>query len=656
MRFPVIQNLKFFESALGALLVATVGLILGQTALGEPWGNASYDYLFRLGERANTNQLTIILMDNAAFDQFHQTRGQPWDRGLHAKLLDRLADDGCALVVFDAFFRAPQDARTDAALAIAMQRQRQVLLMAEQAEIESPRFSGAKPVPPAEIFLQATNISWGVAWLNPDLDSVVRRHWPFPSPGPYPSLPWQAANVSGANLSEKPEARWLRYYGNAGPGTKMSYAFALSQPTNYFHNQVVFIGTQPKSTLPDGEPDEFATPYTRWTGESMGGVQINAAAFLNLMNGDWLRRQPMWLEGIIFALSGLALGGGLCRLKMIVAGGVALFFLAASVGGAIIGSYVTNYWFPWLIISGAQIPCALGWTLAVKIFRTVKSNAEKNHGTVKPPKTPGYEIIQPAIGQGAYGQVWLARNKAGEWRALKVIYLANFNRDAEPYEREFDGVSRYHPISHQHPGLLRVDFVSPKQNGYFYYVMELGDSLIPGWENDFSKYKTRDLVSERAGLPNNRLPVRACLRLGLELTEALEVFHQHGLTHRDIKPQNIIFVNGKPKFADLGLISEIRPTLEVKTIVGTPGFMPPPPECPGTPRADIFALGMVLYVLSTGRAPCVFPEISDTLITRSGVEDFFALNQIILKACQPEAKQRYASAQEMHTALRAAFE
>ncbi len=43
-------------------------------------------------------------MDNEAFDQFHQVRGQPWDRSLHVRLLNRLADDGCALVVMDSLF------------------------------------------------------------------------------------------------------------------------------------------------------------------------------------------------------------------------------------------------------------------------------------------------------------------------------------------------------------------------------------------------------------------------------------------------------------------------------------------------------------------------------------------------------------------------
>jgi serine/threonine protein kinase len=324
--------------------------------------------------------------------------------------------------------------------------------------------------------------------------------------------------------------------------------------------------------------------------------------------------------------------------------------LAGSLSAILLG-YFTSYWFPWLIIVGGQVPCAMGWALIMNIHRL--SQTAKTAATGPVPDTPGYELIRP-IGEGSYGKVWLARTKTREWRALKVVSLANFVDDPTPYEREFNGVKKYQPISDRHPGLLRVDFVSEKLAGCFYYSMELADSLEPGWEKEPARYKTRDLTGERAHLHKHRLPVKDCLSVGITLSEALDFLHRQGMTHRDIKPQNIIFINGRPKIADLGLVTDIRPANEERTAIGTRGYMPPPPELPGTVAADIYALGMMLYVLSTGRPVGLFPEVATTLVSTEEPPEFLPLNEVINQACQPNPEDRYASAEEMRVALEAA--
>lgn len=659
------------RSVQGAVLAVLCGLMLWNTSLGEAWTNASYDYLFRFGARAITNNVIFIMMDNEAYGYFHQIRGPGhlWDRGLHAQLLNRLADDGCALVVMDCFFRDPGEQAQDEALASAMRRQHHIALMAEQSDVTQRRADAPTnltlvaihPLLPAEPFFSAAAKNWGVPGIDRKPSIIVRRHWPFPSPGPYPSLPETAARLEGVRLGESPREKWLRYYGRDGAWTRMSYHFALTQPTNYFRNRIVFIGNQPESSTLYGETDKFCTPYTRWTDETTGGAEIMLTSFLNLVNEDWLRRPDRWMEGLTLVFTGALLGAGLCRMRPLTACVCAAVVAVAVMLGAVSCSYFTNYWFPWLVIAGGQVPCALGWALVFpKARRSPESpvSAQDVHlqaaEAEELPNIPGYELFPPAFGEGAYGKVWLARNAAGEWRAVKVIYLANFDNDPGPYEREFNGISRYQAISDKHPSLLRVDFVSEKLAGHFYYVMELGDPIEPGWEREPSTYKPRDLASERARAQGGRLPTRECLRIGLELSDALDFLHRQGLTHRDIKPQNVIFVNGRPKLADLGLIAEIRPPDQKRTLVGTPGFMPPPSEFPGTPQADIYALGVVLYVLSTGHNPAFFPEISTTLAANIEAEEFFAVNTIILKACQPDPAHRYASALEMHRALRAA--
>src|SRR3989442_8478225 len=117
MNLKALTEHKLFKPALGGALAVVCGLALWQMNLGERWVNLSYDYLFRFDARSVTNKVVLILMDQNAHAKLHQVRRQPWDRGLHAELLKRLAVDGCPLVVFDSFFGEPRETATDEALA-----------------------------------------------------------------------------------------------------------------------------------------------------------------------------------------------------------------------------------------------------------------------------------------------------------------------------------------------------------------------------------------------------------------------------------------------------------------------------------------------------------------------------------------------------------
>lgn len=221
MNNRALQNHLLFKSALGVALAVVCGLALWKLDLGDAWENASYDYLFRFGPRPVTNQVVVLEMDKLAYDYFKQ-QSQKWDRELHAEVLHRLADDKCSLVVLDSLLRGPRDPTKDAALAAAMQRHSRIVLMAEPAGVTHYAVTNAvRPTRPTEPFLSAASNHWGIAWLDPDLDSIVRRHWPFPSPAPHdhlPRLPMMAAQMAGVSMSAVPQERWLRYYGVEGSG------------------------------------------------------------------------------------------------------------------------------------------------------------------------------------------------------------------------------------------------------------------------------------------------------------------------------------------------------------------------------------------------------------------------------------------------------
>ena len=133
------------------------------------------------------------------------------------------------------------------------------------------------------------------------------------------------------------------------------------------------------------------------------------------------------------------------------------------------------------------------------------------------------------------------------------------------------------------------------------------------------------------------------LEIGLALSEALSaICIANGLVHRDVKPANVIFVNGRPKLADIGLVTDAS---DQCSIVGTEGYLPP--EGPGTPQADIFALGKVLYEAATGMDRREFPKLPEDLRTWPDAVQVFELNEVILKASAQAAGQRYQTCAEM---------
>ncbi len=281
---------------------------------------------------------------------------------------------------------------------------------------------------------------------------------------------------------------------------------------------------------------------------------------------------------------------------------------------------------------------------------------------------PDHELVS-RIGCGSYGEVWLARNTLGTLRAVKVVYRHTFE-DSRPFEREFKGIQKFEPISRSHEGLVDILQVGGTED-YFYYVMELADDASPIVTASVSLRDPSSLALDSAApQPGNparlltdaatynahtlrydlrqraRLAVPQCIEIGMSLAGALAHLHKHGLVHRDIKPSNIIFVGGVPKLADIGLVADVS---EARSFVGTEGFIPP--EGPGTPRADLYGLGKVLYEISTGRDRRDFPQLPPDLKDSPERAGLSELNEIIIKACADDPARRYPSAGEMQADL-----
>jgi eukaryotic-like serine/threonine-protein kinase len=88
------------------------------------------------------------------------------------------------------------------------------------------------------------------------------------------------------------------------------------------------------------------------------------------------------------------------------------------------------------------------------------------------PEIPEHELLRP-VASGAYGEVWLARNKLGTLRAVKIVRRDRFER-ADDFEREWRGLQRFEPVSRGHEALVDILQIG-RQEDWFYYVMELAD-------------------------------------------------------------------------------------------------------------------------------------------------------------------------------------
>ena len=278
-----------------------------------------------------------------------------------------------------------------------------------------------------------------------------------------------------------------------------------------------------------------------------------------------------------------------------------------------------------------------------------------------PPPIPHHQLLR-RIGRGSYGEVWIALDAMGKWCAVKIVWRDDAD-SGRAYEQEFRGLKRYDDLVGNEAHLMPIRNVGRDPGGaYFYYAMELADdattrqplprprsqdALAPEILAMVRRYRPWTLTEQLR--QEGRLPQAECVEYGLALSSALEVIHGGRLVHRDVKPSNIIFVNGRPKLADVGLVTAIDATMLSQ--VGTSGFVPL--YGAGTESGDLFALGKVIYLMATGKAIYEFPaEAAD--LGQLGEQERHALAELRAvydRACDVMPDDRYESARALRDDL-----
>ncbi len=241
------------------------------------------------------------------------------------------------------------------------------------------------------------------------------------------------------------------------------------------------------------------------------------------------------------------------------------------------------------------------------------------------------------IGCGASGSVWIVKSSKEIFYAIKRVDKAAIGEDA--YNREIRGISIYGRLP-WHSGLVPVyDFWEDADNACFYSVMALADDENGSRNFEPETYRPRTLssiISSRVALP-----IEECVSIAKILLNGLIYLQNNHLIHRDIKPGNVLIINGEPMLTDFGLAIDFR---DANSIVGTPGYVPP--ENHGTVQGDIYSLGKLLYTISTGRSA---DEFGYTPRTEADISSplFPYWLKILNKACAPRLSDRYFSPKAM---------
>ncbi len=264
----------------------------------------------------------------------------------------------------------------------------------------------------------------------------------------------------------------------------------------------------------------------------------------------------------------------------------------------------------------------------------------------------GAYTLRAPLGQGGMGSVWLADRSDGRFSGLAAVKLLNISligRDGEArFRREGSILARL-----RHPNIARLIDAGLSPLGQPYLVLEHVDGL------------RIDHYCESRGLA---IPER--IRIFLEVLDAVAHAHANLIVHRDVKPQNVLVEpDGNPRLLDFGLArvaDEGTKLTQTGDVLGTPAYMAPE-QARGVstatmgPPTDVYALGVLLYELLTGRCPFEATTVISLLalviktdpvwpsVARPEVP--LALDAVVRVAMSKRVEDRYATAAEMRDDL-----
>lgn len=257
-----------------------------------------------------------------------------------------------------------------------------------------------------------------------------------------------------------------------------------------------------------------------------------------------------------------------------------------------------------------------------------------------------YRLLS-VLGSGGMADVWCAEDsQLGRRVALKILH-SRFAQDREFVQRfrlEAEAAARL-----QHPNIVGV-FDRGEFEGTNYIAMEYveGSSL-------------RELISR--GLDTGQ-----AVELTRQILTAARYAHEHGIVHRDLKPLNVLVdADGRARVTDFGIArAGASDITQAGSVLGTAQYLSPEQAqgMPVTPASDLYSIGVILYEMLTGRVPfeaesavaVAMKQVSEQPMPPSAINPHVprSLDAVVLRALAKQPENRFASADELRSALDAA--
>lgn len=282
----------------------------------------------------------------------------------------------------------------------------------------------------------------------------------------------------------------------------------------------------------------------------------------------------------------------------------------------------------------------------------------------------GRYAAEEPLGAGAFATVWLARDDVLETKVAIKVLADNWARNDGVRRRFVEEAKILRKIDHD--CIIRVHEINELEDGRPYIVMALAD---------------HGTLEERLARHPDGLPPGQAIEMTIEICEALEVVHQYGVVHRDMKPSNVLFRSVRPHeraaaqragqvlgdfavvLGDFGLAKDLAVDAGVTVAAGTPAYMAPEQaraDAIVDQRTDVFAVGVILYEMLSGAPPFSTEDLAargahrgwDPILSITsrvpGVDP--AVDRVLARALAASPDERYPTVTDLITDLTSLFD